>query len=116
MGCHIFDPVFSALALTAPLSIRSEGPAPSEHSWSPDVLHRYLFPGTAYTAEKTLPFTWYDGERRPPAAIQALAIKEGADPADKAHKLPDQGSILIGTEGVLVIPHVAAPRLIGKKV
>jgi predicted dehydrogenase len=116
MGCHIFDPVFSALALTAPFSIRSEGPAPGEHSWSPDGMHRYTFPGTAYTAEKTLAFTWYDGKQRPPADIQALAVEEGADLDDKAHKLPDQGSIFLGTNGVLVLPHVGPPRLIGKAV
>src|SRR5262245_40583258 len=27
MGCHIYDPVFGAVALTAPISVRSEGPA-----------------------------------------------------------------------------------------
>ncbi len=34
MGCHIYDPVFSGLQLTAPLSVRSEGPAPGEHNWA----------------------------------------------------------------------------------
>jgi predicted dehydrogenase len=38
MGCHIYDPVFKALALTAPLSVRSEGPAPNEHSWAVDAV------------------------------------------------------------------------------
>ena len=33
MGCHILDPVFTALALTAPTSVRSEGGAPNEHNW-----------------------------------------------------------------------------------
>ena len=27
MGCHIYDPVFGALGLTAPLTVRAEGPA-----------------------------------------------------------------------------------------
>jgi predicted dehydrogenase len=44
MGCHIYDPVFKALALTAPLSVRSEGAAPNEHSWATDAIIHYVFP------------------------------------------------------------------------
>jgi predicted dehydrogenase len=33
MGCHIYDPVFGSLELTAPVSVRSEVPAPTEHNW-----------------------------------------------------------------------------------
>ena len=46
MGCHIYDPVFESLALTAPLSVRSEGPAPNKESWAVDALIHYTFPGT----------------------------------------------------------------------
>jgi predicted dehydrogenase len=28
MGCHIYDPIFEALQLKAPISVRSEGPVP----------------------------------------------------------------------------------------
>ena len=110
MGCHIYDPVFGALALTAPLSIRSEGPAPNEHSWPVESMMRYVFPGTAFTEGKTVAVTWYDGSKRPPAEIQALAI----DPANDKDKLPDQGSIFIGTKGVMLLPHVGKPRLLGE--
>ncbi|HEY0944460.1 MAG TPA: Gfo/Idh/MocA family oxidoreductase, partial [Opitutaceae bacterium] len=72
MGCHIFDPVFEALALTAPLSITSEGPAPDAWNWSINARIRYVFPGTRYTAASTLPLTWYDGDERPPPEILAL--------------------------------------------
>ena len=34
MGCHILDPVFGALGLAAPLSVRSEGAAPNGQSWA----------------------------------------------------------------------------------
>jgi predicted dehydrogenase len=111
MGCHIYDPVFKALALTAPLSVRSEGAAPNEHSWATDAICRYVFPGTAFTDGKTVAVTWYDGKQRPPADIQALAIDTAADASDKDNKLPDQGSIFIGTDGVMVLPHVGMPRL-----
>jgi predicted dehydrogenase len=102
MGCHIYDPVFGALALTAPLTIRAEGPAPSEHSWAVNAIVKYTFPGTQYTDGKTVNVTWYDGDERPPQEVQALI--EGA-------KLPSQGSIIIGTKGVMLIPHVAFPSL-----
>lgn len=116
MGCHIFDPIFEGLALTAPLQLRSEGPAPDAWNWAVNANIRYTFPGTRFTAEKTVAVTWYDGDNRPPAEVQALVYepKPAPDPArpQKAVEDPlDQGSILIGTEGVLHVPHVATPRL-----
>lgn len=102
MGCHIYDPVFKALALTAPISVRSEGPAPNQHNWANDAKIHYVFPGTPYTEGKTVTVTWYDGDQRPPREIQKLVERE---------HIPDQGSILIGTKGVMLIPHVAKPEL-----
>jgi len=113
MGCHIYDPVFKALAVTAPISVRSEGAAPNEHSWATDAVCHYIFPGTAFTESKTVAVTWYDGKQRPPAEIMALAVDQDADPNDKANKAPDQGSIFIGTDGIMVLPHVGQPRLLG---
>jgi len=110
MGCHIYDPVFKALALTAPLSVRSEGPAPNAHSWAVDAVIHYVFPGTQFTAGKTVKVTWYDGDARPPQEVQELVRNKKA-PAEKPWKLTDQGSIIIGTAGVLLIPHVDRPRL-----
>lgn len=116
MGCHIYDPVFKALALTSPLSVRSEGPVPDQWNWSVNARIRYVFPGTAYTADRTVAVTWYDGDERPPADIQAL-IKEPAPAAGTGRSAkrkadPDnQGSIIIGTDGVLHVPHVSAPKL-----
>ena len=55
-----------------------------------------------------MPIAWYDGKQRPPAEIQQLA----KDPADEKGKLPDQGSIFLGTQGVMVLPHIAMPRLV----
>jgi hypothetical protein len=118
MGCHIFDPVFEALALTAPISLRSEGPAPDKWNWSINANIKYIFPGTRFTDGKTVAVTWYDGDARPPAEISAL-IKPppGAEAARKTDAKKskqdndNQGSIIIGTAGVLHIPHVAAPKL-----
>jgi predicted dehydrogenase len=115
MGCHIFDPVFEALALTAPISLRSEGPAPDKWNWSINANIRYVFPGTKYTEGKTVAVTWYDGDARPPAHIRELiAAPADATSGERKKTKPasnNQGSIIIGTAGVLHVPHVAAPRL-----
>lgn len=102
MGCHIYDPVFKALALTAPLSVRSEGPCPGPDNWATDAVIPYVFPGTAYTEGKTVNVTWYDGDQRPPADI--VKLLEG-------DRLPDQGSIFVGTKGVMLLPHISRPVL-----
>ena len=102
MGCHILDPVFSALELTAPLTVRSEGSAPNEWNWPVDDHVQYVFPGTAFTAEKTIPVHWYDGAQKPPQEIRALL---------EGDELPGTASIFVGTQGSLVLPHVARPML-----
>ncbi|MCX6924312.1 MAG: Gfo/Idh/MocA family oxidoreductase [Verrucomicrobia bacterium] len=102
MACHIFDPVFGALGLTAPITVRSEGPAPNQWNWATDSHVEYVFPGTPFTADKTLPLTWYDCSQRPPANIRALL---------EGDEYPGAGSIFVGTQGVLVLPHVARPLL-----
>ena len=102
MGCHIFDPVFDALRLGAPISVRSEGVAPNRWNWAMDSTIHYLFAGTQFTADKTLPVTWYDGAAKPPADI--LALLEGDE-------LPNTGSIFVGTDGTLVLPHINRPLL-----
>jgi predicted dehydrogenase len=106
MGCHILDPVFGALALGSPRSVRSEGTAPNGESWALDTLIRYVFPGTAYTAEKTVAVTWYDGDRVPPEDVRALL---------GTVKFPGQGSIFAGTKGQMLLPHIAMPVLLPEK-
>jgi predicted dehydrogenase len=103
MGCHIYDPVFKALALTAPVSVRSEGPSPNEHSWAIDAVIHYVFPGTAYTEGSTVQVTWYDGDAQPPSEVQGLL---------GGRSIPEQGSIFIGTKGIMVLPHVDKPILL----
>ena len=100
MGCHIYDPVFGALGVNSPLTVRADGAAPNEHSWAVNAIVKYVFPGTPFTDGQTVAVTWYDGDERPPQEVQALI-------EDK--KLPDQGSIFVGTKGVMLLPHVAFP-------
>ena len=102
MGCHILDPVYTALSLTAPTSVRADGGAVNADSWGLDCQVQYNFPGTRVTTDR-LTLYWYDGDRRPPAKILALLGKR---------KPNDQGSIYIGTDGVLYSPYIAAPILL----
>jgi predicted dehydrogenase len=102
MGCHILDPVFSAVGLTAPITVRSDGPEPNATNWAINAVVSYVFPGTAFTEDKTLKLTWYDGDQRPPAEVKALL---------EGRALPGQGSIFIGSKGVMLLPHTSQPVL-----
>lgn len=102
MGCHILDPVYGALKLTAPTSVRSEGEAPNADSWALEAQVKYQFPATPVTTEAPT-LTWYHGEKRPPAEVKALIGER---------RLAGQGSIYVGTEGVLYSPYIDAPILL----
>lgn len=119
MGCHIYDPVYSALALTSPITVRSEGPAPSRWDWGTNARIQYVFPGTRFTAEDKVRVTWYDGDERPPKDIMALVAdaKPANPPPDAKAKRkktefpPSQGSIFVGTKGAMLLPHIGKPVL-----
>jgi len=102
MGCHILDPVFASLSLTAPISVRAESGAPNAHNWGLDCVVRYTFPGTKVTTDR-LTLTWYDGAARPPQAIRDLIGKR---------MFSGQGSIYIGTDGVLYSRYIDTPILL----
>lgn len=107
MGCHILDPVFDSLGVGNPSLVRSELPGPNEYNWSLDVQVKYVFPGSKYTTDE-VSLTWYNGSARPP--------KEVVEQIGKL-KLDGQGSIVIGTEGVLYSQYDSGnqPILIGDK-
>jgi predicted dehydrogenase len=102
MGCHLFDPIFNGLGLAAPISVRSEGPAPNQWNWALDEKILYRFDGTPHTAADVLPVTWYDGAAKISPEIAGLL--EGAE-------APNTASIFIGTNGVMLLPHVMRPTL-----
>lgn len=106
MGCHILDPVFEGLGLGSPVSVRSEGPAPNSWNWAINSKVVYTFDGTPMTEGKTLQVTWYDGASRP--APEIIALLEGKE-------FPVQGSIFIGTEGVVLLPHTGLPIMLPKE-
>jgi predicted dehydrogenase len=103
MGCHILDPVYGAVGLTMPTEVRSVGGAPNEHSWGLDSVVRYTFPATPHT-DGPVTLTWYDGDRRPPAEVVKPHLGD--------RPLSDQGSLYLGTEGVLYSPYIADPVLL----
>ncbi len=103
MGCHILDTPMAALKLGAPRAVRSEGPgvtADMHPAW--EIVH-YEFAGTEYTAGSVLPMTWYDGGRKPDAALAPL-------PAGQ--ELPENGALFIGEKGVMLLPHEGGARLL----
>ena len=57
MGCHIFDPVFDALALTAPVSVRSEGPGRMHGTGRSIRLSITSFPARRIPRDRRYPFT-----------------------------------------------------------
>jgi predicted dehydrogenase len=101
-GCHILDPIFTALELTAPLTIQAENDGVHEETWPASETVTFVFPGTKFTTDKTLTITWYDGGRRPERALTQV-------PEEK--KLPGAGSVFIGESGTLLLPHVGMPSL-----
>lgn len=103
MGCHIFDPVFSALAIGSPTDVISWGPRHYEETFAPDSDITYTFPGTPHTTE-TVRLRWTDGTRNRPEAEKAQ-LPEG-------ETLPGAGSFLVGEKGVLVIPHWSMPYIL----
>jgi len=56
------------------------------------------YPGSEFTAGKIVDIWWYDGGELPPDAIR--------EPV--GDRFPQQGSIVVGTEGMIVLPHQTA--------
>lgn len=101
-GCHILDPVFTALGLNAPLTVTARNSGINEHIWPTTEEVEYVFPGNELTADKTLKVTWSDGGKRPDRKLAKM-------PGEL--ELPKSGSLFVGELGNLVLGHVAGPRL-----
>ncbi len=102
-GCHILDPVFTALKIAkAPIDFKADHSGINDEVWPAQTTVNYTFPGTEYTVADKLQITWYDGGRLPSTRGAHLPANEG---------LPSSGSLFIGNNGSLVLPHVGAPRI-----
>ena len=101
--CHILDPVFTALEITgAPLDVKTDHTGINDEVWPAQTTAWYTFPGTNYTTGDRLKITWYDG---------GLLPSVGGSHVPPTTALPRSGSLFIGEQGSLVLPHVGAPRL-----
>ena len=74
------------------------GPPPTAESWATKARVKLTYPGTEFTADKTVDVWWYDGGELPPDSVREPV---GA-------RFPEQGSIVVGTDGMIVLPHVTA--------
>jgi predicted dehydrogenase len=101
-GCHLLDPIFTALGLKAPLRVTADHSGMNRHVWPVMQTVRWEFPGNELIAGKTLPLTWTDGGLRPEKKLAQL-------PAEL--ELPKLGSLFVGEKGNMVLPHIGGPRL-----
>jgi len=109
IGCHIFDAVWKGLSLKPALSVIAEvqkswqeSPERRGDTWPQGDHIKWIFPGNEYTESDTLPLEWFDGEFYPPQEIRDLFTGE----------YPAESSMLIGTEGALLLPHGGTPVLL----
>ena len=105
MGCHILDPVFGSLALTAPKSVRSDGDAGQRRQLGPRRPR-----STTSSPAPSTPTDDADAHTGTTAADAPAGPRSRRSSADRA--LNDQGSIYIGTEGVLYSPYIDTPILL----
>jgi predicted dehydrogenase len=112
IGCHIFDPIWKGLGLKPPLSVVAEvqeswknSPERRADTWPQGDHISWTFPGNDLIAGRELALEWFDGEYYPPEHIRKLATRELKD-------YPAESSMLIGTEGSLLIPHNYPPQLL----
>lgn len=117
IGCHIFDAVWKGLRLNAPLSVEAE----VQESWRDDPERRadtwpqtnhltWMFPGSDMTAENELRVEWFDGKEYPPGLVQEIALADS-----RVREYPAEASMVIGTEGSLLLPHQEMPILLPRE-
>lgn len=100
-GCHILDPVFSALNMKGgPFEIVADHTGMNDEVWPAQATVNYLFPGTEYTEKERIRITWYNGGLYPSVAGSHVP---------ETTALPTNGSLIIGTEGSVAVPHIGAP-------
>ncbi len=112
IGCHIFDPIWKGLGLHAPLHVVAEvqpswqqSPERRADTWPQGDHITWSFPGGEHIAGRELTLEWFDGDYYPPEHIRRLASSDLKD-------YPAESSMLIGTEGSLLIPLGYPPQLL----
>lgn len=102
-GCHIFDPIFTALRIGQPRTITAHAESYSDLVHPGWTIANYLFPGTEMTAYDTICASWRDGGLKPDRKLSPHLSDD--------YELPPSGSLIIGEGGTMVLPHLGAPQL-----
>ncbi len=102
MGIHIFDTPYTALELTYPKWVKTTCRQPTGIGHPEKNVVEYEFPGTKYTTDSLI-WKWYDGAFAPPKAEEVGLPKDT--------EIPKQGSLFIGEDGSLLLPHVKEAQL-----
>ena len=117
IGCHIFDAVWKGLGLHAPISVVAEvqdswvnSPERRADTWPQSNHITWVFPGNELTAAKEFTVEWFDGDKYPPKDVQQIALSDPHVP-----DYPAEASMVIGTEGSLLLPHQAMPILLPRE-
>ncbi len=112
IGCHIFDPVWKGLGLQPALTAYAEvqeswknSPERRADTWPQGDHITWTFPANDKIEGKELVLEWFDGEFYPPESVRKLYSED-------LKEYPAESSILIGTEGALLIPHNNPPQLL----
>jgi predicted dehydrogenase len=102
MGCHILDPIFSALQLTSPKAVICTAGGIKHTNWGLDNKVTWTFPGTKYTDDLVF-LTWTDGDMKPDEVVlkrYGLTKPGGA------------GTLYEGEKGAIFSPYYATPQLL----
>ena len=112
IGCHVFDAVWKGLGLQAPLTVWAEvqeswknSPARRGDTWPQGDHIIWTFPGNEKIMGSELVLEWFDGEYFPPEHIRKLYSAD-------LKEYPPESSMLIGTEGSMLIPLGVPPQLL----
>lgn len=122
IGCHLHSAVWKGLGLTAPLSVKAEvqeswkqDSASFKDTWPQGAHIVWIYPGNKASGGRPLTVQWFDGmygeaapNLLPPPELQELAKRVGLE------RLPDEGAVVAGSEGWMILPHASAPRLVLK--
>jgi predicted dehydrogenase len=101
MGCHVLDPVFRALKLGHPTSVRAECTAFNRDSYPSASTVYYEFP--ARSDMPPVKLTWYDGGRLP----------QRPEELEAGRRMPESGTIFVGDKGKIISDEYSgAPRII----
>jgi hypothetical protein len=84
------------------LSLQATNSGINDQVWPTYEKIRFEFAGAENITGKTLPVTWTDGGIRPAHSLAQM-------PGDR--DLPGGGSLFIGEDGTMVLPHVGMPSL-----